>query len=197
MHACLVIPEQPREGFILGLTDGFETLAVETFYFQRSKQSLAGRVILAVALATHRSGDAAPQEQAAELMAGILAAAVTMEDRSRISVGTAPQPGHLQCIDDQIAVHLRLHRPAHHPAAEQVDHHSQKQPALVGWDVGDVAGPRPVRRGHRKVAIQQVGCDRQAVSAVGCGNAEASLAAGADPVLLHEPLHTLLADADA
>src|ERR1700693_3310329 len=54
-----------------------------------------------------------------------------------------------------------------------------RQPALVGWDVGDVAGPRPVRRGHRKVAIQQVGCDRQAVSAVGCGNTAASLAAGA------------------
>src|SRR5260370_41282866 len=32
-----------------------------------------------------------------------------------------------------IAVHLRLHRPAHPPAAEQVDDHGQKQPALVGW----------------------------------------------------------------
>src|SRR4030088_1993558 len=61
---CLVIPEQPREGFILGLTDGFETLAVETFYFQRSKQSPAGRVIPAVALAAHRSGDAAFHQQA-------------------------------------------------------------------------------------------------------------------------------------
>ena len=94
----------------------------------------------------------------------------------------------LQCIDDQIAVHLRLHRPAHHPAAEQVDDYSQKQPALIGWNVGDVAGPRPVRRGHRKVAIQQVGCDRQAVSAVGGADTEAPLAAGADTVLLHEPL---------
>ena len=34
MHACFVIPEQPREDFILGLTDGFKMLAVETFYFQ-------------------------------------------------------------------------------------------------------------------------------------------------------------------
>ena len=59
------------------------------------------------------------------------------------------------------------------------------------------AGPRLVWRGHRKVAIQQVGCDRQAVSAVGGGDAEASLATGADTVLLHQPLHTLLADAYA
>jgi hypothetical protein len=48
-----------------------------------------------------------------------------------------------------------------------------------------------------KVAIQQVGCDRQAVSTVGGGDTKAPLAAGADTVLLHEPLHTLLADADA
>jgi len=197
VHACLVIPEQPREDFILGLADGCETLAVETFYFQRSKQSLAGRVIPAVALAAHGSGDAALQKQAAELTAGILAAAVTMEDMFCSSVGTAPQPGHLQCIDDQIAVHLRLHRPAHHAATEQVDDHGQKQPALMGWNVGDVAGPRPVWRGHGKVAIQQVGCDRQAMPAVGGGDTEAPLAAGVDTVLLHEPLHTLLADADA
>ena len=123
-------------GFTLGLTDGFETLAVETFYFQRSKQSLAGSVIPTVSLAAHRSGDATLQKQAAELTAGVLAAAVAMEDRSRSSVGTAPQPGHLQCIDDQIA-------------------------------------------------IQQVGCDRQAVSVVGCGDTVAPLAPGADPVLLH------------
>ena len=72
-------------------------------------------------------------------MAGVLAAAVAMEDMSSLFVWAAPQAGHLQRIDDQIAAHLRLHRPAHHTAAEQVDDHGQKQPALVGWDVGDVA----------------------------------------------------------
>jgi hypothetical protein len=35
------------------------------------------------------------------------------------------------------------------------------------------------------------------MSAVGGGDTEAPLAAGADTVLLHEALHTLLADADA
>src|SRR5271169_2109273 len=30
---------------------------------------------------------------------------------------------------------------------------------LESCNTSDVAGPRPVRRGHRKVAIQQVGCD--------------------------------------
>jgi hypothetical protein len=82
--------------------------------------------------------------------------------------------------EKRIAMHLRLHRPTHHPATEQVDDHGQKQPALVGRDVGDVASPRQVWRGQGEVAIQQVGCDWKAVSAVGCGNTEAPLAAGAD-----------------
>jgi hypothetical protein len=99
---------------------------------------------------------------------------------SRISVGTAPEPGHLQCINDQ---------------NRSGDAALQKQPAELM--TGILAAAVTIRRGHRKVAIQQVGCDRQAVSAVGCGDPEASPAAGADIVLLHELLHTLLADADA
>jgi len=48
-----------------------------------------------------------------------------------------------------------------------------------------------------EVAVQQVGRDRQAVTAVGRRDAEAPLAAGADPVLPHQSLHALLAHADA
>src|SRR5450756_660369 len=110
-------------------------ITVQPFHFQRSKQSLTGRIIPAVASAAHRSRDAALLEQAAVLMAGVLAATIAMKYLSRISVGTAPEPGHLQRIHDQVAAHLRLHRPAHHPAAEQVDDHGQKQPALMGWAV--------------------------------------------------------------
>ena len=89
----MVIPEQPIEDFVLGLRNRFKAFSVQPFYFQRRKPCLAGRVIPAVALAAHRSGDAAFHKQAAELMAGVLAAAVTMEDMSRISVGTTSQPG--------------------------------------------------------------------------------------------------------
>jgi hypothetical protein len=132
VHARLVIPEQPIEDFVLGLTNGFKAFSLQPFSFQRRKQCLAGRVILAVALAAHRSGDAALLEQLAKLMAGVLAAAIAMEDRPGTSIRTAVQPGHLQRIDDQMAAHLRLHRPAHHAAPEQVDDHGQEKPALVG-----------------------------------------------------------------
>src|SRR5258708_34684671 len=94
-------------------------------------------------------------------------------------------------------LHLRLHRPAHHAAAEQVDHYSQKQPALIGWDVGDVAGPRLVGRSDGEVAIEQVGRDRQTVPAVGGSDAEAPSAASANALLLHQTVHALLAHANA
>ena len=152
--------------FTLGLTDGFKMLAVETFYFQRSEQSLAGRITPAVALAAHRSGDAEPLKQSTELSAGVLAAAIAMEDMTCASVVTAPEPGHLQCVDDQIAVHLRLHRQADHPSAEQVDDHGQIQPALVGWDVGNVAGPPPIG-GRPPQSCDSAGSVRSA-SRVGC-----------------------------
>src|ERR1017187_10445304 len=55
MKSCLVIPEQPIEGFIFGLTKSFKVQAVQPFHLQGSEQRLATRVIPAVAFATHRS----------------------------------------------------------------------------------------------------------------------------------------------
>src|SRR5260370_552508 len=54
------------------------------------------------------------------------------------SVGTAPQPGHLQCIDDQIALHLRFHRPAPHPPPETATDTSPTTPPPVRLRVGDI-----------------------------------------------------------
>ena len=59
MKSCLVIPEQPIEGFIFGLTKGFKVLAVHPFHLQIRTASPT-RVIPAVAVATHRSLNAAP-----------------------------------------------------------------------------------------------------------------------------------------
>jgi len=58
-----------------------------------------------------------------------------VEDQLVVLIGTALEPGHLQCIDDQVAPHIGLHRPAHYTATEQIDHYSQKQPAFLGSNV--------------------------------------------------------------
>lgn len=95
-----------------------------------------------------------------------------------------------------VACHVLTQRPAYHLAAEQVDHHCQEQPAFIGVDVGDVAHPDTVGRGHVELPIQQVGCHRQAVLAVR-SDLEALLALGTYAVQLHEPLDALLASPDA
>src|SRR5450755_3910086 len=76
VHACSVIPEQPRDGFILGLADGFETLAVQSFHLQRTEQRLRTGVVPAVALAAHRRCNAMPFEYLTEVVTGVLAAAI-------------------------------------------------------------------------------------------------------------------------
>src|ERR1035437_9442316 len=57
VHASLVIPEQPGDGFILGLTNRFKALTVQSFHLQRAEQCLRAGVVPAVALAAHRLRD--------------------------------------------------------------------------------------------------------------------------------------------
>jgi hypothetical protein len=66
---------------------------------------------------------------------------------------------------------------------------------VVGGDEGDVAGPDLVRRVHGELPLDQVGCDRQVVVAVG-GELEPATALGTDAVQLHELLYPLLAHLD-
>src|SRR6202166_3459455 len=127
-------------------------------------------------------------------MPAILAATVTVEDQARLR--TAAKPCHTQRIRHQLRAHVRLHRPAHHLTAEQVENDGQKQPTLVRPDVRDVRSPDLVGTRGREVSLQQVRCDRQAVVAV-CRDLEPAFGLRLDAVQLHEPLDTILADANA
>jgi hypothetical protein len=64
------------------------------------------------------------------------------------------------------------HRPTDDLAAEEVHDGSQVQPALRGWNVGDIGKPDPVWSGGGEVTRDQVRRDRQIVTTVG----------GADPL---------------
>src|ERR1700747_158331 len=110
---------------------------------------------------------------------------------------TASVPSHFESVDHQFAPQVLSQRPAHHLAVEQVQDHGQKQPPLVGRNVGYVAHPHLIGAGRSEVAIQEVGPNRQPGSAVRGRNPEAALPAGPDAVLLHQPLHSLLAHPNA
>src|SRR5450759_4322149 len=57
--------------------------------------------------------------------------------------------------------------------------------------------PRPIGRGHGEVTVQQVRRDRQVMLAVGGCNSKLPLAASMNAMLPHQPLHPLLAHANA
>jgi hypothetical protein len=48
------------------------------------------------------------------------------------------------------------HRPADNLAAEEVHHHGEIEPALIGLNVGDIGEPDPVRRSGAEVASEAV-----------------------------------------
>src|SRR5665811_2147267 len=120
-----------------------------------------------------------------------------MKNQPCLAARTAAEPGHLEGVDHELTPHVFSERPAHHLAVEQINDHRQKQPSFVGRNVGNVANPYLVGLGHGEVAIQEVRSNRQAVSAVRGRDPETALAAGANAVLLHQPLHPLLAHANA
>src|ERR1017187_1808621 len=197
VHACSVIPKQPCDDFILGFADGGKTLAVQPFHLQRTKQRLRAGVIPAVALAAHRRRNAMLFEYLTEVVAGVLAATIAVKDQLCLLAWIALEPGHLQSIDHQVALHIWPHRPAHYFTAEQVDHYRKKQPAFFGRDIRQITNPRLVGCGHDELAIEHVGRNRKTVVAVGGDNAESPLAASLNAVLLHQPLHPQLANANA
>src|ERR1039458_7603399 len=120
-----------------------------------------------------------------------------MKDQFCSVASTTSVPSHFEGVDHQFASQVLSQRPAHHLPVEQIQDYSQKQPSLIGWNVGDVPHPHPVGSDRSEVAIQEVRRNRQAVSAIRGRDPEAALAACADAVLLRQLLHSFLTYANA
>jgi hypothetical protein len=79
------------------------------------------------------------RHQALELLAQVLAAAIRMMQQR---LGLAPPPDrHHQRVSNEPGRHGRAHRPANHPAREQVEHRCHIQPAFRRPDVREVSDP--------------------------------------------------------
>ena len=140
----MVVEHQPVDDLVHGIALRGERLCVQPTHLGSAPQTLGRRIVPAVSFATHRRLHAVALERGLEFVAAVLAAPVRVEDQSERWL--APEPRHAQSIRDQTGLHVRLHAPAHHLLAEEVDHGSQVQPAFTGGDVGDVAAPDPVGR---------------------------------------------------
>jgi uncharacterized membrane protein len=81
MHAGPVVPAQPLKHRVPGFTDRCEALTVQPLHLQRAEQVLSACVIPAIALAAHRGGNAVIIEKPGAVLAGILTAAIAMEQQ--------------------------------------------------------------------------------------------------------------------
>jgi hypothetical protein len=59
-------------------------------------------------------------------------------------------------VEDKLLAHVRLHRPADDPAAEQVLHRREVQPPLTGADLLDVRAPDAVGSLGAEVAADEI-----------------------------------------
>lgn len=116
-------------------------------------------------------------------LTGILTATVGVVDQPW--PWTAPANRHAQGIADQLCLNAIRQRPTNDAQCVQVDHHRQVQPALVGPEVGDGRCPDLVLGAYIELAIQEILCHRQPMTAVG-GEPVTALATHLNASLLHE-----------
>src|SRR5215469_7322317 len=62
----------------------------------------------------------------------------------------------VQRLEHQLGAQMGLHRPAHDPAAENVEHHRQIEEAGPGGDIGYIRYPQTIGRGGAEVALDQI-----------------------------------------
>src|SRR4051812_48908078 len=62
---------------------------------------------------------------------------------------------HPQGCQWQVGSQMIRHRPADYLAAEEVHHHGEIEPALIGLDGGDIGEPDLVGRGGDEVAVSR------------------------------------------
>ena len=84
MQPGFVVPEQPRDGFILGVAPAHEALAMQALDLQRAEQRFAAGIVPAVPTPAHRTRDAVLFEHIFEGAAGVLAAPPGCQNSCRI-----------------------------------------------------------------------------------------------------------------
>src|SRR5215472_13192656 len=145
MTAARVIPAFDEIEYRHACLDlGLEAATLEQLAFERGEKAFAHRVVEAVAHRTHRGPHPGLLAALAEGERGVLAALVGVMNHAI----SAPLPErHVERLEHQLGAQRGLHRPAHDPAAENVEHHGQIEEAGPGWNVGYICDPQASGRG--------------------------------------------------
>src|SRR5690606_5814399 len=107
----------PFEHDLAGVVVILEVVAVNEFDFEGGKEGFGAGVVVAVAATAHRGGDAVGGELGAETLAGVLAAAVGVQQESRGASAAAAPDSHQKRHDDKPGFERGRKGPAKHAFA--------------------------------------------------------------------------------
>lgn len=140
-------------------------LSMHTLGFERTKEALHHRVVIAVAFGTHAHLNLELGQHGLIGQAGVLAAPVGMVQQFLIRL--ASTKCHPKGRFHQTFLSMRGHCPAHDESGIDIEHHRQVQPAFSSPHGGNIGEPFPIRSRSRKIALQQIGSHRIAVATIG------------------------------
>src|SRR5215471_11274823 len=127
MTAARVIPAFDEIEYRHACLDlSFEAATLEQLAFERGEKALAHRVVEAVAHRAHRGPHPGLLAASSEGQRGVLATLIRMMNHT---VSAPLLECQVQRLHHQLGAQMALHRPAHDPAAENVEHHRQIEEA--------------------------------------------------------------------
>ena len=104
-----------------GFISGGVGLVEYQFGFEGTKEAFRQSIVIAIAFAAHTTKHFVFGQQGLIVVAGILTATVGMMEQSW--QGLSGGNGHLQGVDDQLAMQALTHRPADDPPCIEIKHH--------------------------------------------------------------------------
>lgn len=138
--------------------------AADAFALEELEEAFRDGIVVSVAAAAHAGFEIVLAKEHLPLAAGELRSLVGTDHH--LVFGLRLHTAASRACRARSVVMRGLGRPADHPAREQINHHRQIQPPLVGLDVGDVGHPDLVGRIHLELPVQGVGCGDSRLAAI-------------------------------
>lgn len=130
-----------------------EAAALKHFVFEGADEGLGPGVMVGVGASGHALAEAGLGEGLAEGGAGVLAAAVAVEDGALSGAGLECLP---EGVEDEIRAEMIGQSPAEDAPGVEVDDDGEVEPTGGGGDEGDIPGPGTVRSGWKRLAVEEI-----------------------------------------
>lgn len=165
MWPFAIIVPNPRDDFSLSLKPGRKAfIPRKAFSLQRRPKSLCRGVIPTLTTLAHRATETVFIEHGLKCVAAVLATLVAMENAARRRF--LGLDGHFQGLDHNVSAHAVGEAISNQATRLQVNNARQVQPALFGWNVGDIATPGLIDAELIKSTLDEIGETRQPMVAV-------------------------------